>query len=98
MVSDRASSVTTFSDWFVRSITQKVGISDSGMATAAIRVARQSRRKIKTTAIASRAPSTRVSTEAWKLLTTSSVVLATSSMATSPRSWSSFSISALTRS
>ena len=61
---------------------QKVGISDMGMATAAISVARQSRRKTNTTSTARPAPSSRASTEAWKLLITSEVVLVTSSMVT----------------
>ena len=92
MVKDSASSVTTFSDWLVRSMIQKVGISDRGMATAVMMVARQSRRKMNTTATASKAPSSRASTEAWKLLITSEVVSDTFSKVTSARSASSASM------
>ncbi|MNE18175.1 hypothetical protein D3C80_1111930 [compost metagenome] len=64
MVSDRASRVTPFSDWFIGPSRAKVGISDIGMAVAAIRVARQSRRKMKTTMTARTAPRPRASSEA----------------------------------
>ena len=64
IVSDRASSVTTFSDWSIGPRMAKVGISDIGMAVAAITVARQSRRKIHTTMTASTAPRISASSEA----------------------------------
>ena len=76
-------------------MTQKVGIRDSGMATAVIKVARQSRRKMNTTAMASSAPRSRVSTEAWKLLITSEVMSDTFSKVTSARSASSASIASM---
>ncbi len=40
-----------------RSITQKVGTAESGSATAAMKVARQFRRKARTTSVARSAPS-----------------------------------------
>ncbi|MNE83779.1 hypothetical protein D3C77_193260 [compost metagenome] len=64
IVSDRASSVTTFSDWSIGPRMAKVGISDIGMAVAAISVARQSRRKMNTTITARAAPSSSASSEA----------------------------------
>jgi len=57
MTSDRLSSVTTLSVKPIISITQKVGMADSGSATALTSVARQSRRKNHTTTTASSAPS-----------------------------------------
>ena len=64
MVNDSASRVIMLSDWPSGSSTAKVGISDSGMATAAISVARQSRRNSQTTITASRAPRPTASSEA----------------------------------
>ena len=64
IVSDRASRVTTFSDWSSGPRMAKVGISDIGMAMAAMKVARQSRRKMKTMMTASTAPNSRASSEA----------------------------------
>ena len=55
--SDRLSSVTTLTVKPSQCISAKVGMADSGSATAETRVARQSRRKNQTTMIASTAPS-----------------------------------------
>ncbi len=55
-----ASRLTRLSEKPIMCMTQKAGMIDSGMATAEIRVARQSRRKMNTTTIASAAPSSRV--------------------------------------
>jgi len=55
--SDSASSVTTLSVKPSRYIAAKVGMIDSGSATAATKVARQSRRKNQTTITARTAPS-----------------------------------------
>ena len=55
-------------------ITKKVGIKDSGMATAAIAVARQLRRNRKTTNAASTMPSSSTCTVASKLARVSSTV------------------------
>ena len=52
-----ASRVTMLSVKPIRSMNQKVGIAESGMAIAEITVARQSRRNRKTTTTASTAPS-----------------------------------------
>ncbi len=61
MTSVRARRVMVFSENPNRAIAAKVGISETGMAVAAIRVARHSRRKANTTRAASTMPSTRVS-------------------------------------
>ena len=53
----RASSESWFRLKPIRSMNQKVGMADSGMATALIAVARQSRRNRNTTTTASTAPS-----------------------------------------
>ncbi len=53
----RLSSVTTLSVKPIRYIAPKVGITDSGSAVAATKVARQSRRNNQTTSTASSAPS-----------------------------------------
>src|SRR3546814_7672622 len=54
----KASSDRLFSEKPIMSMNQKVGIADSGMASALISVARQSRRNRNTTTTASTAPST----------------------------------------
>ena len=74
ITSVRASSVTTFSEKPNHEITQKVGISDSGMASAAMTVARQSRRNRNTTRAARIMPSISTSCVAWKLALVSSVI------------------------
>ncbi len=53
---------------------KKVGISDSGIASAAMTVARQSRRKRKTTMAARIMPSISTSCVAWKFALVSSVI------------------------
>ena len=55
--SDRLSSVTTLTEKPSHHMPMKAGTTDSGSATAATKVARQSRRKNHTTSTASRAPS-----------------------------------------
>ena len=55
--SDSESRVTTLSVKPIQCITAKVGMADSGSATALTRVARQSRRNHQTTSTASTAPS-----------------------------------------
>ena len=57
ITSDSDSSVTTLSVKPIHCITMKVGMADSGSATALTTVARQSRRKNHTTSTASSAPS-----------------------------------------
>ena len=52
--SDSDSSVTTLTEKPIQCITAKVGIADSGSATAETRVARHSRRKAQTTSTASK--------------------------------------------
>ena len=56
-----ASRLTRLSEKPIASIAQKVGMIDSGNATAVTRVARRSRKKTNTTTIASSAPSISVS-------------------------------------
>jgi hypothetical protein len=60
----RASRVTTFSEKPITAMKKKVGISDTGMAMAVIRVARHSRRNRNTTRAASSMPSSRCA--AWR--------------------------------
>ena len=55
-----ASRLTRLSEKPIALIAQKAGMADSGRATAAMIVARQSRRKMKTTMTARIAPSTSV--------------------------------------
>ncbi len=55
-----ASKLTRLSEKPSMSMIQKVGITDSGKATAAMSVARQSPRKMSTTSTASAAPSSSV--------------------------------------
>ena len=74
ITSVRASRVTTFSEKPSIEMIQKVGISDSGMASAAITVARQSRRKRNTTIAARIMPSISTSCVAWKFALVSSVI------------------------
>ena len=56
-----ASRLTRLSEKPIASIAQKVGMTESGSATAVTRVARKSRRKTNTTTTASSAPSISVS-------------------------------------
>ena len=63
--SDSDSSDTVLRLKPIRCITAKVGMADSGNATAAISVARPSRRKQNTTSTASAAPSYSSSIEPW---------------------------------
>ncbi len=56
-----ASRLTRFSEKPIASIAQKVGMIDSGSASAVTMVARKSRRKTNTTTMASSAPSISVS-------------------------------------
>ncbi len=60
-----ASRLTRFSEKPIASIAQKVGMIDSGSATAVTMVARMSRRKMNTTTTASSAPSISVSIVEW---------------------------------
>ena len=53
--------LTRFSEKPIASIAQKVGMTESGSATAVTRVARRSRKKMNTTTMASSAPSISVS-------------------------------------
>jgi hypothetical protein len=70
----RASRVTTFSEKPMIDMKAKVGISDTGMAMAVIRVERHSRRNRNTTSEASSMPSSRVCSVAAKLARVSSTV------------------------
>ena len=81
--SDSDSSVTTLSEKPIHCITMKVGMADSGSATADTKVARQSRRKNHTTMMARTAPSISSAIEPSKFSITGSTKLNASVISTS---------------
>ncbi len=93
-----ASRVTTFSEKPRSFITKKVGISEIGMATAVIMVARQSRRKKNTTRAARNMPSARTCWVAWKAARVSSTEEKILVTLTPGWAFSSLAISAVTAS